>query len=143
MRPVKIATAVAVLVFFAVSCARLTKGVQTDPAVKAQQGRTSFDEATDSYMKRLYEQGQKIFRNDTFGSEAFWGDQLQLHRAILGEKQGGVGPGLSPKDALKLGLKVDQGAMPKAAIEMVKRMSVDLDEPKTTLALLKANAVVG
>jgi hypothetical protein len=116
MRPVKIATAIATLLLFVVSCARLTKGVQTDPAVKAQKGRTSFDEETDSYMKRLYEEGQKIFRNDTFGSEAFWGDQLQLHRAVLGEKQGGVGPGLSPKEALKLGLKVDQGEMPEAAV---------------------------
>jgi hypothetical protein len=41
----------------------------------------------------------EIFRYDTFGSEAFWGDQLQLHRAILGEKLGGIGSGLTPKDA--------------------------------------------
>src|SRR5919204_3945709 len=130
MRPVKISIAIATLLLFVVSCSRLTKGVQTDPSVRAQKGRTSFDEETDSYMKRLYEQGQKIFRNDTFGSEAFWGDQLQLHRAILGEKQGGVGPGLSPKDALKLGLKVDQGAMPKAAIEMIKKQAASLDNPE-------------
>jgi hypothetical protein len=143
MRPVKIAIAVATLGLVVVSCARLTKGVQTDPAAKAQQGRSSFDEETDSYMKRLYEEGQKIFRNDTFGSEAFWGDQLQLHRAILGEAQGGVGPGISPRAALKLGLKVDQGEMPEAAVEMVKRASLDLDKPETTVALLKANAVVG
>ena len=143
MRPVKIAIAVATLVLLVASCARLTKGVPTDPAVKTQQGRSSFDEETDSYMKRLYEEGQKIFRNDTFGSEAFWGDQLQLHRAILGEAQGGVGPGISPRAALKLGLKVDQGEMPEAAVEMIKKASLDLDKPETTLALLKANAVVG
>src|ERR671925_348262 len=143
MRPVKISVAIATLLLFVVSCARLTKGVQTDPAVQAQKGRTSFDEETDSYMKRLYEEGQKIFRNDTFGSEAFWGDQLQLHRAILGDAQDGVAPGISPRAALKLGLKVDQGEMPEAAVEMVKRASLDLDKPETTLALLKANAVVG
>jgi hypothetical protein len=125
------------------TCARLTKDVPTDPAVKAQQGRPSFDEEAGAYMKRLYEQGQKIFRNDTFGSEAFWGDQLQLHRAILGESQGGVGPGISPRAALKLGLKVDQGEMPEAAVAMVKKAALDLDKPETTLALLKANAVVG
>jgi hypothetical protein len=125
------------------TCARLTKDVPTDPAVKAQQGRPSFDEEADAYMKRLYEQGQMIFRNDTFGSEAFWGDQLQLHRAILGESQGGVGPGISPRAALKLGLKVDQGEMPEAAVAMVKKAALDLDKPETTLALLKANAVVG
>jgi hypothetical protein len=143
MRPVKMAVAAAALMFFVVSCARLTKDVPTDPAVKAQQGRSSFDEETDAYMKRLYEEGQKVFRNDTFGSEAFWGDQLQLHLAILGENQGGIGPGISPRAALKLGLKVDQGEMPEAAIEMVRKASLDLDKPETTLALLKANAVVG
>src|SRR5688572_13052602 len=87
-------------VFAIAACAKLTPGVQTDPSVSTQKGRTSFDEETDSYMKKLYEDGQKIFRNDSFGSEAFWGDKLQLHRAVLGEKQGGVGPGLSPLDAL-------------------------------------------
>src|SRR3954462_10855815 len=91
----------------------------------------------------MYDEGKRIFRDDTFGSEAFWGDTLQLHRAILGEKQGGVGPGLSPKDALKLGLKVDQGRMPKAAIEMIKTQAASLENPETTVALLKANAVVG
>jgi len=140
---VRVLIATSALVFFVVSCSHLTKGLQTDPTVKAQQGRQSFDEEADANVKRMYEEGQRIFRQDTFGSEAFWGDKLQLHRAILGEKQGGVGAGISPKDALKVGLKVDQGAMPKAAIDMVRRMSVDLDKPETTLALLKANAVVG
>ena len=139
----RVVVGVAILVLLAVGCARVTSGVATDPSVKAQQGRTSFDEQTDANVKRLYEEGQRVFRNDTFGSEAFWGDKLQLHRAILGDKQGGVGPGLSPREALKLGLKVDQGEMPEAAIEMVKRASLDLDKPETTLALLKANAVVG
>src|ERR687884_1349447 len=124
------------------ACAGLTKGVQTDPSVKAQQGQ-SFSDETDAYMKQLFDEGKKIFRHDTFGSEAWWGDQLHLQLAILGDKQGGVGPGIGPKAALMLGLKVDEGSMPKAAIEMIKKGSTDLDEPKTTLALLKANAVVG
>src|SRR5262245_311047 len=126
----------------AAACAGLTDAGQTDPSGGAQQGR-SFSDETDAYMKKMFDEGKKVFRHDTFGSEAFWGDQLHLHLAILGDKQGGVGPGISPRAALKLGLKVDEGAMPAAAIEMVKRGSTDLDEPKTTLALLKANAVVG
>ena len=124
------------------ACAGLTNGGQTDPSVGAQQG-SSFSDDTDAYMKQLFDEGKKVFRHDTFGSEAFWGDQLHLHLAILGDKQSGVGPGISPRAALNLGLKVDEAAMPKAAIDMVKRGSTDLDEPKTTLALLKANAVVG
>jgi hypothetical protein len=51
---------------------------------------------------------------ETFGSEAFWGDTLHLHKAIAGEKNGGVGPGVSPKTALSVGLKVDADALPDA-----------------------------
>src|SRR5687768_13017305 len=47
--------------------------------------------------------GRQIFRHDTFGSEAFWGDKLRLHQAIAGASQGGVGPGVSPKMALEVG----------------------------------------
>src|SRR5229473_4716603 len=45
-------------------------------------------------------QGEQIFRFDTFGDQAFWGDTLKLHQAIEGAKFGGVGPGVSPKTAL-------------------------------------------
>ena len=31
---------------------------------------------------------------------------MKLHQAIQGERRGGVGPGLSPKKALELGVKV-------------------------------------
>ncbi len=52
------------------------------------------------------ERGRDTFRNDTFGDEAFWGGQLRLHEAIEGAAHGGVGPGVSPKTALAVGLKV-------------------------------------
>src|SRR4051794_24177407 len=54
----------------------------------------------------LFRQGRTIFRHDTFGDEAFWGGTLQLHRAVEGAAHGGVGPGVSPKTALSVGLKV-------------------------------------
>ena len=40
---------------------------------------------------------------------------LQLHQAIEGEALGGVGPGVSPKTALAVGLKVDSEALPRLA----------------------------
>ena len=95
------------------------------------------------YAQGLLEQGRKIFRYDTFGSEAFWGDALQLHKAIAGEKNGGVGPGVSPKTALSVGLKVDADALPAGLKAQLKAGKVDLDDPATTIALLKLNAVVG
>jgi hypothetical protein len=55
-------------------------------------------------------QGQQIFRFDTFGDQDFWGGTLQLHKAIEGTRFGGVGPGISPRTALALGLKVDVNA---------------------------------
>jgi cytochrome c peroxidase len=91
----------------------------------------------------LLRQGRHIFRFDTFGDEAFWGDTLQLHRAIIGEKNGGVGPGISPKTALAVGLKVDVDALPNSLRAALARGAVDLDDPATTVALLKLNAVIG
>src|SRR5258708_38051282 len=88
-------------------------------------------------------QGEQIFRFDTFGDEAFWGDTLKLHQAIEGAKLGGVGPGVSPKTALAVGLKVDADALPDELKAQLKAGKVDLNDPATTLALLKLNAVVG
>src|SRR5262245_66402492 len=58
------------------------------------------------------EEGRQSFRFDTFGDEAFWGDTLKLHQAIEGAAHGGVGPGVSPRTALSVGLKVDIDALP-------------------------------
>lgn len=89
------------------------------------------------------QEGQETFRFDTFGDERFWGDSLKLHRAIEGEKFGGVGDGVSPNTALSVGLKVDAVALPAPLVAQLEQGQVDLDDPATTLALLKLNAVVG
>jgi len=101
------------------------------------------DAATDAHARQMIESGRRIFRDDTFGSEAFWGDALQLHTAIAGEKNGGVGAGVSPKTALSVGLKVDADALPDSLKQQIKGGKVNLDDPATTLALLKLNSVVG
>ncbi len=96
-----------------------------------------------AHAQQMLEEGKRIFRFDTFGSEAFWGDALQLHKAIAGEKNGGGGGGVSPKTALSVGLKVDVDALPKDLQDQLKGGKVNLDDPATTLALLKLNSVVG
>jgi mono/diheme cytochrome c family protein len=103
----------------------------------------AFDAEIAHHSQAMLEEGRKIFRYDTFGSEAFWGDALGLHKAIAGEKNGGVGPGVSPKTALAVGLKVDADALPAALVKQIKAGKVNLDDPATTVALLKLNAVVG
>ena len=104
---------------------------------------SGFDWTIAEHARQLMDEGRATFRSDTFGSEGFWGGALHLHRAIAGEKNGGVGPGLSPKQALALGLKVDASALPATLVAALKARTVDLDDPASTMALLKANVVVG
>src|SRR5215472_7231129 len=87
--------------------------------------------------------GKNIFRYDTYGDEAFWGDALQLHQAIQGSQFGGVGPGVSPKTALALGLKVDSDALPRTVLSALRQGEINLDDVGVTLTLLKYDAVVG
>ena len=101
------------------------------------------DKQISAHAQHMLTEGRRIFRFDTMGSESFWGDALQLHRAIAGEKNGGVGGGVSPKTALSVGLKVDADALPAELVAQIKAGKVDLEDPATTLALLKLNAVVG
>src|SRR3954471_22803857 len=86
--------------------------------------------------------GRQTFRFDTFGDETFWGDKLKLHQAIEGQAHGGVGPGVSPRTALAVGLKVDADAIPVPLAADIKAGKVNLEDPATTLALLQINAVV-
>lgn len=114
-------------------------------ALRAQTPRAQkgFDAEIARHAQTMLDEGRKTFRYDTFGSEAFWGDALQLHKAIAGEKNGGVGPGVSPKTALSVGLRVDADALPAALKKQLAAGKVNLDDPATTIALLKLNAVVG
>jgi hypothetical protein len=108
-----------------------------------EQTITKLDRTIDDHAQRMLAEGRQIFRFDTFGDEAFWGDTIKLHQAIQGARFDGVGPGVSPKTALAVGLKVDVDALPDALIENLRKGRVNLDDPATTLALLKLDAVIG
>lgn len=101
------------------------------------------DGGTAAAASALLADGRHTFRFDTFGDEAFWGDTLKLHEAIEGSALGGVGPGVSPRTALAIGLKVDAEALPSSLVADLEAGRVNLDDPATTLALLRLNAVVG
>ena len=120
----------------------LLGGILLNGTLRAVSAQSSA-KAPKPFNQRFFEQGRAIFRFDTFGDQAWWGDTLQLHRAVEGAKFGGVGPGISPKAALALGLKVDATAIPSKTAAAIKAGQVNLDDPATTLALLKLNAVVG
>lgn len=123
---------------------RFNGGEQDKASQKASNGTLSAnDRMIAAHAHQMIEEGRRIFRFDTFGSEAFWGEALQLHKAIAGEKNGGIGGGVSPKTALAVGLKVDADALPNELQQQLKAGKVDLDNPATTVALLKLDAVVG
>jgi mono/diheme cytochrome c family protein len=113
--------------------------------VDASAGEPSNGDPVAMAALRMIEQGRRVFRDETFGDEAFWGDALKLHRAVGGEAnaENGVGPGLTPEAALALGLKVDSEALPASVITALQRGEVDLESADTTIVLLQANAVVG
>jgi hypothetical protein len=112
-------------------------------AYSDQKVKNAFEANIDKNAAAMMEEGRNTFRFDTFGDEAFWGDTLKLHRAIAGSRLGGVGSGVSPKTALAVGLKVDSEALPESLRNNLAHGNVDLNDPATTLALLKLNAVVG
>src|SRR5688500_14329740 len=62
--------------------------------------------------------GQCIFRHDTFGDEQLWTDTLRLHEVVQT---------LPPTTALAVGLKVDATAVPAEVLA-----SADLSDPATT-----------
>jgi len=116
----------------------LVRGVHAD-----DNGDGNHKGSVEANAQQKVAQGRHTFRFDTFGDEAFWGGTLKLHQAIEGSKFGGVGPGISPRLALMLGLKVDADALPHDVQEQIKHGTVSLNDPATTLALLRLNAVVG
>jgi hypothetical protein len=123
-------------------------GAQETTPTPTAEGATAapsapFDTTISSNVKTMMDEGRRVFRFDTMGSEAFFGDALRLHQAISGDKLGGVGTGVTPKTALSVGLKVDVDALPASLVEQLKAGQVNLDDPATTVALLKLNSVVG
>ncbi|MFL5562796.1 MAG: c-type cytochrome [Gemmatimonadaceae bacterium] len=83
----------------------------------------------------LVGKGKAVFRYDTYGDETFWTDTLRMHEVIAG--------GVSPKTALAVGLKVDMDTLPQAVRDAIAAGQVNLDDPATTVTLLKLGAVVG
>jgi len=83
---------------------------------------------------RRVEEGQQIFRFDTFGDEQFWTTQLRMHEAIAK---------VDPLTALSVGLKVDSEVLPSEVIAAIRAGSSVLKDPAVTLELLRLNAVVG
>ena len=83
----------------------------------------------------LVAQGKDIFRFETFDDERFWTDTARMHEVVASA--------VSPALALQVGLKVDADALPQAVKDAIVAGQVDLNDPATTVTLLKLNSVVG
>jgi len=123
-----------------VTCIQCSKSFQ-----KTDEGQLSLEDKAIKIgnNKSLVAQGKEIFRFDDFGDKDFWSGLLHIDKAILGEKNGGYGPGVSPATSLAVGLKVDVDALPADVRAGISSGSINLNDPATTVALLKLNAVVG
>ena len=89
--------------------------------------------------------GRQVFRFETFGNERFWTDAMRL-------QQGVIAAGVTPIQALKLGLMVDSDAIDAATLAIIAaELKTDLSPAKapalnsaaTTVKLINANAIVG
>ncbi len=88
--------------------------------------------------------GRHTFRFDTFGDEAFWGGTLKLHQAIEGAASAASAPGVSPRTALAVGLKVDVDALPAIARRRLCAAARSTSTiPRRRSRCCKLNAVVG
>jgi len=91
----------------AIACACKT-GMQEGTPDRAAASAAATGQAAiiEDNAKRMLAQGRDVFRDETFGSEDFYGGKLQLHRAIAGQKNGGVGGGVSPVISASKGKEV-------------------------------------
>ena len=93
------------------------------------------------------EQGRQVFRYETFGNQRFWTDAMQLPQGI-------AGAGVTPLQALGLGLNVNVAALSdgtaQALLEALDQVGngtppedTALGNPAVTLLLINEGAVIG
>lgn len=99
----------------------------------------------DNAAAKQLQLGQEVFRYETFGNEKFWTDAMRLPQGI-------TSAGLTPLQALGLGLNVDAGALqPDFGAVVVEQINAALagqpapalSDPAITLELIRQGAVMG
>ena len=114
----------------AIACAPQTPASETTSSTPTGAGT-----AADDLSPQTLAGGREVFRFDTFGDEQFWTDTARMHEVVQ--------KSVSPATALSVGLKVDADAIPPDVATAIKAGKVNLNDPATTVTLLKLNAVVG
>ena len=96
------------------------------------------------HVARELAEGKKTFRFDTFGDEAFWGGALAPARGDRRARRSAAwAPACRPAPRWS-GPEGGRRRRFRTSLErQLRQGQVDLDDPATTLALLRLNAVVG
>ncbi len=91
--------------------------------------------------------GKEVFRFETFGNEGFWFNAMRWQQGVIDSK-------FTPKQMLEIGLQIDNEAEVLAS-ELRQKLEAEfktdlspqqaplLNDVKTTIALLNANAFIG
>jgi len=91
------------------------------------------------------EAGRDVYRFETFGNEGFWTDAARLPKGMMDAK-------FTPKQALEAGLQIDIEAIDPAMrktletewkTDLSPQNAPMLNDPRTMVALVNANAIVG
>lgn len=104
-----------------------------DPPAAAVGDAARFDTVA-AHAVASIARGRTTFRHDRFASDRFFTDVLRLDEVLAG---------VSPRQALALGVKVDADALPPSLRRQLRAGQVNLDDPAVTRALFGLAAVVG
>lgn len=120
--------------------------------IQGTKPRTASDGPTDTIKPKPHilgdaGRGKDVFRFETFGNEGFWFDAMRWQQGVADSK-------FTPKQMLEIGLHIDtesEGLDPELRKKLEAEFKTDLsperapllNNPKTTIALLNANAFIG
>jgi len=123
----------------------LTIGLTFGDAISAQEKAANETKFKEQGTTGDAKAGRDVFRFETFGNEGFWTDAIRLPKGMEDEK-------LTPLQALDAGLHVDVDALDadlkkslgaELKTDLSPKNAPLLNDPKTTMKLVKANAVIG
>ena len=112
-------------------------------AFAAPPSKTAVDAEIARHAQTMMEEGKKIFRYDTFGSEAFWGDRWGCTRQSPAKRTAASAPASLRRPRWRSASRSTPTRCRPRLSKQIKAGKVNLDDPATTIALLKLNAVVG
>lgn len=101
------------------------------------------DDVITGEARKMLIEGKKSFRYNTFGNETFWSRVLQLQHVVAHKEIASGTPGMSPAQALALGLKFDLELIPANIASMLHPGNSNLQDPGLFFKLLQMDAVVG